>query len=256
MKICPKCKKEKEDNFFYKNTKICKKCKNESHNKWASENRKHLKQYRNKYYIQNNNVKIKRKERDDKNKEKIKEQKRQWYIKNKEKEKHRALKYYHDHSVERKNYKKQNRDKILKTSSKYNKLYRKRRIQNDPSYKLRNNISGIIREALKRQSSSKYGKSIFQYLPYTIVQLRKHLESLFEPGMTWNNYGKYCAKSWDDNNILTWKWNIDHIIPQADLLYSSMEDENFKKCWSLENLRPLWAKQNLIEGATRMRHKK
>jgi hypothetical protein len=28
-----------------------------------------------------------------------------------------------------------------------------------------------------------------------------------------------------------------------------MEDENFKKCWSLENLRPYSAKQNIIDGA-------
>jgi len=30
-----------------------------------------------------------------------------------------------------------------------------------------------------------------------------------------------------------------------------MEDENFKKCWALENLRPLSAKQNIIEGNRR-----
>jgi len=27
-----------------------------------------------------------------------------------------------------------------------------------------------------------------------------------------------------------------------------MEDENFKKCWALENLCPLSAKQNLLDG--------
>jgi hypothetical protein len=47
----------------------------------------------------------------------------------------------------------------------------------------------------------------------------------------------------------------DHIIPQSKLQYTSMKDENFKKCWSLENLRPLSAKQNVIDGATRIRHK-
>ena len=27
-----------------------------------------------------------------------------------------------------------------------------------------------------------------------------------------------------------------------------MEDDNFKKCWALENLRPLSAKQNIVDG--------
>lgn len=72
--------------------------------------------------------------------------------------------------------------------------------------------------------------------------------------MTWNNYGVH-KNFWNDNDSTTWTWNIDHIIPQADLLYTSMEDENFQKCWALNNLRPLSAKINSIDGATRKRHK-
>ena len=32
------------------------------------------------------------------------------------------------------------------------------------------------------------------------------------------------------------------------------KDDNFKKCWALENLRPLSSKQNLLDGSTRVRH--
>ena len=53
----------------------------------------------------------------------------------------------------------------------------------------------------------------------------------------------------------TWTWQIDHIILRADLLYTSMEDENFKKCWALSNLRPYSAKQNILDGTNRIRHK-
>jgi hypothetical protein len=35
-----------------------------------------------------------------------------------------------------------------------------------------------------------------------------------------------------------------------------MEDDNFKKCWALSNLRPLDAKQNLMDGVNRIRHQK
>jgi len=34
-----------------------------------------------------------------------------------------------------------------------------------------------------------------------------------------------------------------------------MQDENFKKCWALQNLRPLDAKSNMLDGSTRIRHK-
>ena len=36
--------------------------------------------------------------------------------------------------------------------------------------------------------------------------------------------------------------------------YSSMEDLEFQKCWALENLRPLSAKQNQLDGVTKIRH--
>jgi hypothetical protein len=74
--------------------------------------------------------------------------------------------------------------------------------------------------------------------------------------MNWENWGKYKPESWDDNNKTTWTWNIDHIIPHSDLPYKSPKDENFKKAWSLENLRPYSAKQNILDGTSRIRHKK
>ena len=74
--------------------------------------------------------------------------------------------------------------------------------------------------------------------------------------MNWQNKGSYRVKTWDDNDQTTWKWQIDHIIPQSDLPYTSMEDDNFKKCWALENLRPLSAKQNIFDGTNRVRHNK
>jgi hypothetical protein len=73
--------------------------------------------------------------------------------------------------------------------------------------------------------------------------------------MNWDNYGPFGAKEWNDNNQLTWTWNLDHIIPQAILPYMDMTDENFQICWALSNLRPYSAKQNGIDGATRIRHK-
>jgi 5-methylcytosine-specific restriction endonuclease McrA len=59
--------------------------------------------------------------------------------------------------------------------------------------------------------------------------------------MSWHNYGSY--------------WHIDHIIPHSQFNYLSLDDDNFKKCWSLENLRPLSSKQNLINGLELLKRK-
>jgi hypothetical protein len=134
----------------------------------------------------------------------------------------------------------------------YNNNYKSRRNlrfserrRTDPNFKLRQYLSNYIKYHLLKNKSSKNGNSMLNYLPYTMDKLKIHLESLFETWMTWNNHGMYNTKTWNDNDQST--WNIDHIIPQSDLPYTSMKDDNFKKCWALENLRPLSVKQNIID---------
>src|ERR1035437_1660461 len=145
-----------------------------------------------------------------------------------------------------------NKNKFLKNHNEYqNKKYKI-----DPKFRIRNLISSKIAKQLKLSGSCKSGKSCLYYIPYTIQELKQHLEKQFEPWMNWNNHGKYNKDTWNDNDSSTWKWQLDHIIPQSNLPYTSMEDNNFKKCWSLENLRPYSAKQNQLDGSTKIRHKK
>jgi hypothetical protein len=146
-----------------------------------------------------------------------------------------------------------------------NARYKERR-RNDPFYRLRTIVSGSVRKALKRGNSSKNNSSILAHLPQPIEDIISHIEKLFahpdnltptgEIWMNWNNWGNYNKNTWSDNDPSTWTWQLDHIIPQTDLPYVSMEDNNFKICWSLENLRPYSAKQNIIDGASGIRHKK
>jgi hypothetical protein len=140
-------------------------------------------------------------------------------------------------------YVKNNKKRLLKNKR---EIY-KNKYSKDSIYKLRNSVKRNILHALKSSGGNKFRQSIMKYLPYTIEELKIHLESQFEPWMNWSNQGQYRLSSWDDNDSLTWKWQIDHIIPQSALPYTSMEDENFRKCWSLDNLRPLSAKENLIK---------
>lgn len=139
-------------------------------------------------------------------------------------------------------YRENNREKIRNNYKEYYK---------NPNNKIRKLFSAKIRAMLH---GNKNNFSILNHLNYSIEDLKKHLESLFEPWMNWNNHGKYSKKSWDDNNPATWTWQIDHIIPASKFYYTSMNDESFKECWSLKNLRPLSSKQNLIDGVSKIRH--
>jgi predicted transcriptional regulator len=95
--------------------------------------------------------------------------------------------------------------------------------------KLRHVMRSSISRRMKQRGSSKNRKSVIDILGYTFEQLKTHLESRFEPGMTWENYGQ---------------WEIDHIIPDSWFNYSSTDDEDFKKSWALGNLQPMWAASN------------
>jgi hypothetical protein len=92
------------------------------------------------------------------------------------------------------------------------------------------NFSRRMRKALK---SLKNGMSWEKLVNYTLFELKEHLESLFTTGMTWDNYGE---------------WHIDHKKPISKFKFNSISDDDFKKCWSLSNLQPLWAKDNLSKN--------
>ncbi len=69
--------------------------------------------------------------------------------------------------------------------------------------------------------------------------------------MNENNNGVYRIESWDEYDPLTWVWHIDHIKPHSKFKYTSMNDFEFKECWSLKNLRPYSAPKNLSDGDRR-----
>lgn len=144
------------------------------------------------------------------------------------------------------NYKKEyyqnNKEKIIARVKK--NTYKRRK--EDPVFRLKTYISTRIATAI-----SKEGKTTLSILSYTLQELKEHLEKQFEYWMTWNNYGVYRTAIWDDNNPETWTWQLDHIIPHSRFNYSSVEDQTFKDCWALSNLRPYSSKQNLIDGNNR-----
>jgi hypothetical protein len=229
-KYCTKCCKIKHINNFCKRGNICKECVNTySVNYYRKRGRKERK----KTYLIIDNKRIC-------NTCKINKPISEFYLR-KDNNTYRGECincHIENKHIYRKNFKKE-----IKISRANNHIKR----NNDPFYKLRNKISNLIRIALKKSNGSK-SVSCMKYLPYSIKELKIHLESQFESWMNWNNQGEYVLSQWNDNDLSTWKWQIDHIIPQSILPSSSMEDENFKKCWALENLRPLSAKDNLYKS--------
>lgn len=73
-----------------------------------------------------------------------------------------------------------------------------------------------------------------RFVNYTLADLMAHLESRFWPGMSWKNVGD---------------WHIDHKRPRSLFTYKSPNDREFKACWALSNLQPLWAVDNMSKGA-------
>jgi len=97
----------------------------------------------------------------------------------------------------------------------------------DSCFRLNGAISSGIWRSLKGNKNGRQWESLVGYSLDTLI---KHLEKQFTKGMTWENYGI---------------WHVDHKIPLNVFNYTKSEHEDFKKCWALENLQPLWAFDNL-----------
>lgn len=96
--------------------------------------------------------------------------------------------------------------------------------------RLNRNISELVRLALKKNKTG-WRSSV----GWTMPELKAHLEKHFRFGMSWGNYGK---------------WHLDHIKPRSLFTFSSPHDPQFKECWALSNLQPLWAGENLAKNST------
>lgn len=234
-RICTGCNEhliENKNNFNIKDSKTgrftarCKECLSKSNKEWETINKEKRRAQKKIYRL--------------KNKEKIRQQNKEYSIKNKEKIKLYQQKYNIEHY-----------DKVRVSKRKYEKFKR----DNDLSFRLRQQFRRSISEALNNRNIIKE-ISILKVLPYSIVKLMQHIESQFEPWMNWNNRGLYSVKTWKDDDPSTWTWQLDHIKPQSDFKYTSMEDVEFQKCWALENLRPYSAnaKQNYLDGLFKTRH--
>lgn len=229
MKICKDCGIEypKTSEFFYYSDKkrgyfqsYCKGCGNKRSAKRQQENREKCQCSSLKWYREN--------------REKVREQQAKYYQRNKEKRRQKVKEYYQDNSEHIKE-RQRKYSSLPETKKMVNKRIKRRR-KEDASFRMRDNVSSMIRRYIRKAGAAK-DNTTWTALPYTPRELREHLESQFEDWMSWENYGngEGC-------------WNIDHIAPQSKLLYDSLEHPNFLKCWALDNLRPLCYIENVRKG--------
>ena len=100
----------------------------------------------------------------------------------------------------------------------------------DPGFRLLGRMRARLWSMLRGRESA----TAISALGYTVADLQAHLERQFTKGMSWENIGE---------------WEVDHIVPVSSFNITSTEDADFKACWALSNLRPVWRAVNRSKGA-------
>tara|TARA_R100000008_G_scaffold27421_1_gene15201 strand:+ start:1050 stop:2237 length:1188 start_codon:yes stop_codon:yes gene_type:complete len=96
-----------------------------------------------------------------------------------------------------------------------------------------NRAARNVRKRLKSFMKT-HDNNFNQGIGCTRIELVRHLESLFKPGMSWDNYGS------GENGDHVGSWHIDHKIP-----ISKFKGEHPNH---YTNLQPLWAQENMSKG--------
>lgn len=125
----------------------------------------------------------------------------------------------------------ENRERILSNQRARNEHKRRRQI--DVPFKLAGNLRNRLNDIIKK--NSRKGSAV-RDLGCSVEYLKSHLESKFQPGMTWDNWGKGIDK-----------WQIDHIIPLS--AFDLTDRQHFLLACNYLNLQPLWHRDNMRKGS-------
>lgn len=184
---------------------------------------------------------------------------RRWRARNVERERQRARDYYyadvHRGRERRKAWSKANPDKVkaqrervdkarMAESKKRSRIkhcdkikaYKREyyhRTKTNPIVLLRSRIRVRLCMLMRRAITTKSRRAV-ELLGCSVESFKLYLESKFEPGMSWQNYGVHG-------------WHIDHIVPVS--LFDLTSPDHQKVCFHFSNLQPLWALDNIRKGA-------
>ena len=189
------------------------------------------KAYSKDWYKANKDIVLKKQKKyADDNKDKIKIYKKNWSLKNKDKIKLKKSQYYIENkdviSKRIKIYVENNKDIVRCRKNKYER----RKTKDDIQFRISKNLRRRLRNALNNKIKS---GSAVKDLGCSIESFKAYLESKFQQGMTWYNYG------YDG-------WHIDHIKPLSS--FDLTDRKQFLEACHYTNLQPLWAQDNLIKS--------
>jgi hypothetical protein len=154
-----------------------------------------------------------------------KQEQEEYYLKNRKQLLQQFKDYRDEHRVEIKELNKKYYLKNKKLLLQKHKKYMNNRRKNDINFRLLCSLRHRLNMVLRGKNKS---ISTLKLLGCHIDLLKFYLQSKFQPGMSFDNYGK---------------WHIDHIIPCARFDLSKVSEQ--KKCFNYTNLQPLWKKENL-----------
>ena len=157
---------------------------------------------------------------------------KKYYESNKQKISEYYSEWREDKKEHLKEYQKKWREKNIDKIRKVKRDYERNRKHNDPTYKLIANFRTAIYTVLKENNMDKYGH-YFDILRYSPEELVVHLENQFTEGMEWDNYGE---------------WHVDHRLPITSFKFKEVGDNEFMRCWELNNLQPMWGDENISKS--------
>ncbi len=126
--------------------------------------------------------------------------------------------YYRDHKEEKREY---------------DRTYRPNREKIDLNYKICNRLRSRMNMAINKKAKS---GSAVRDLGCSIDQFVTYIESFWEPGMNWKNYGRGYNK-----------WSFDHTIPLSS--FDLTNREQFLKACHYSNIKPMWHLDNMRKHA-------
>jgi len=183
--------------------------------RWRKNNHEYAQKHNKKYYIENQ--------------EKILRRNKQWRKNNHEKIIKQKIQYRKNNPGKAREWSRRRRRNNLGETREYYRIRNKNKRKTDLKFKLNTNMAGAISTSLK---GNKRGRHWEDLIGYTLNDLMKYLRKTTPKGYTWQDY-------------LDGKLHIDHIIPISVFNFSKPEHIDFKRCWSLKNLRLLPVMENL-----------
>ena len=110
-------------------------------------------------------------------------------------------------------------------------------------YRLNQNIRGRI--LISIQNNKEFIKNqnmLIHYLGCTIDEFKRHIETTFTEGMSWDKYGYYI----DNNGVKQIGFHIDHIIPCC--AFDLHDPWEMLLCFHWKNCRAMWGRDNMSKG--------